>query len=240
MAQVGLLRVKTEKWGSEADLAAAVVAYLEALQWTIYQEVEGFSGIADIVGVQDDKIIVVETKKSLTFDVIAQAMRWKPYAHQVSVAVPKTKGVSGGRQLAFRVCAEHEIGVLEVTKWSGGETHINEERPAPTRKKIIPTGLKMKLREEHKTYAKAGSANGGHWTPFKSTCEALRREVESGRPGRTLIEVVKELDHHYASPSSARNHLGHWIEKGKVAGVRLEKKDGKTLIFPAEPVASTK
>lgn len=226
------------KFATEAELAAAIVSYLESLQWDIYQEVAGLSGVADIVGVQGKTLLAVETKLSLTFDVIAQAIGWKEYAHQVFIAVPKVKIASSGRHLAYRVCREHEIGVLEVEKWSEGP-HVSEQVEAAMRKKIDASGLRDHLRPEHKTFAKAGSAAGGHWTPFKSTCEALRREVSRGAPGRTLIEIVKALDHHYASPSSARNHLGHWIERGKVEGVSLVKKDGKTIVVftPATPVS---
>lgn len=213
---------------TEAELAAAVVVYLESLLWDVYQEVGCGQSVADLVGVQDDKIMVVETKRSLTFEVIAQALQWKSLAHMVFVAVPYAK-LSAGRRLAFKICRERGIGVLEARP---AMRDVAETIEAEVRDSV-EAGLVV--RQEHKTYARAGSANGGHWTPFKSTCEALRREVARGPAGRTLIEVVKGLDHHYSSPSSARTNLGSWIEKGKVPGVSLEKQGSKTIVCWAAP-----
>lgn len=226
-------------WGSEAELAAAVVAHLQDLQWDIFQEVEGFSGRADIVGVQKPRLIVVETKNALSFDVIAQAQRWKPYAHQVYIAVPKTKGFSDGRRLAYDVCKIKGIGVFECSKGYSDVPMVEEKAPAQINRTILPQGLRNNLLPEHKVYAKAGSAKGDYFTPFKGTCASIALAVRE-KPGSTLKEVIDAIQHHYATPHSARSSLSHWIEKGKVPGVRLEKKGGKLCLFPVEIKESAK
>jgi hypothetical protein len=207
-------------WGSEADLARAVVGYLEDLHWDVYQEVSDGEHRADIVAVQAPLVTVVETKKSLTFDVIAQATRWHGRAHRVFVAVPYAKW-SGGRQLAFRVCEERGIGVLLCQQGYAGAASVSEQ-VAPRLNRRIRDGLAAELRPEHKTFAAAGSASGGHYTAFKGTCRALLRAAQE-KPGSTLKELIDSIEHHYATPSSARTHLARWIEDGGIPGLGLER-----------------
>lgn len=231
-----------KKWKTEAELAAVVVTYLQDLQWEVFQEVEAPGGRPDLVGRQGNRLVTVETKLVLSFDVVAQANHWKRYAHQSFIAVPATKGWSSGRALAYDVCRDRGIGVLvvdRVTTWpsgsrwpNGSEGHVNEEVPAAINRKIL-SSLGKNLCEEQKTYAAAGSALGGYYTPFKGTCAALLQAVKDWGP-TPLRELIERVKHHYASHSSARNHLGHWIEKGKVPGLRI-KRDGKKLIVQQTP-----
>lgn len=53
---------------SEADVARPVVDYLNSFGWTVYQEVETISGIADIVAVLDKRLWIVEVKKIALFE----------------------------------------------------------------------------------------------------------------------------------------------------------------------------
>ena len=63
----------------EVDIAALIISWLEEQEWETYKEVQIFSygRRADIVGVKGKLIWVVETKTTLTFEVIAQALGWK-------------------------------------------------------------------------------------------------------------------------------------------------------------------
>lgn len=100
-----------------------------------------------------------------------------------------------------------------------------------------PVALAAELQPEHKTHAKAGAIGaGGRWTPFRNTCEQLARIVRS-QPGVTLKAAVDELKHHYASDAGARSSLAHWIERGKVPGVRLSRSHGthgSLVLHPTE------
>ena len=75
--------------------------------------------------------------------------------------------------------------------------------------------------------AKAGATAGErNWTPFKLTCDRVRRYL-ADHPGATIKEVLKDVEHHYSSDASARQHLVNRIEEGVVKGVQL-KRDGRT------------
>ena len=81
--------------------------------------------------------------------------------------------------------------------------------------------MRSSLREQQKTYVAAGSAHGGHWTPFKETCDQIRRKLQAEGAPMRLKDLIDSVHTHYRSPSTARACLRHWIEQGKVDGVRL-------------------
>lgn len=222
-------------WGSEAELAAGVVAYFQGMEWDIFQEVEGLEGIADIVAVKKPITMVVETKQSLTIEVIYQAHRWKQFANRVFVAVPKPQRFAPSRRFAYEVCKHFGVGLLECTpSYTKGEPpHVSEIVTGALNRSIVKDGIIKFLRPEHKRFAKAGAAGGGHFTPFKMTCEELRYAVVK-KPGGTMKEIIDSIHHHYSTPGSARSSLAHWITAGKVPGVRLENVAGKTCLYPAE------
>lgn len=89
-----------------------------------------------------------------------------------------------------------------------------------------PSELISGLCPEHKTFAKAGTSGGGHYTDFKRTCEILRRFVEKN-PGTTIPEAIGKIEHHYSSDSSARQSMRTWIQKGIVPGLELVPDGGK-------------
>ena len=95
---------------SEVKLAEKVIEYLQDLKWEVYQEVTIHGQIADIVAIQNGLIWIIECKKSLSLDVIAQAEHWTHYANYVSVAVPKTYRNNNGRQFAYKVLKQYGIG----------------------------------------------------------------------------------------------------------------------------------
>lgn len=206
---------------SEADLAAVVVRWLEALGADVYQEVECAGGVADIVAKVRAELWIVETKVSWSLALIRQAMERRRNAHRVFIAAPTSRNMHD----CARVCGELGIGVLDV--YVGSEEYSSVREVAPSlRWNRRPVALAALLQPEHKTHARAGT-NGGRWTPFRSTCEQVARAVARS-PGITLKELVDNVEHHYASPSSARGSIAHWILKGKIAGVRLEPgRDGR-------------
>lgn len=223
----------------ETAVGAPVVAHLREMHWDVYQEVH-MGMVADIVGVQGRVLWVIECKTSLGFDVIAQAARWVQggWAHFVSVAVPWVKQASDGRALAMRVCGWQGIGCLEVKghpSFPGGETEATVTevaRPTLHRSARFHRQLRDCLREEQKSQV-AGTAGGGHWTPFRHTCDQLRRVVKE-TPGIHLKDALERIDHHYHSDSTARSALPKWIETGKFKGVRLEVEGHRCRLYPEE------
>ena len=216
----------------ETSLAAPVVAWLRDMEWDVYQEVQVGDDIADIVATKGPLIYVVEVKVSLSLKLLAQAARWLRLAHYVSVALPFEigKGRYLERSFAEKYMAENGIGRITV---KDSEVDVNRI-DARFRRRVDSEKIREKLHEKQKTTLGAGSKGGGYWTPFKETCQALRKFVEM-HPGCSMKEAIDGIRHHYSSPASARGSLAHWIRAGKVKGLVLF--DGKLRAGErAEPV----
>lgn len=211
---------------SEQDLAASVVGWLQAMHWEVYQEVTSRGGPrCDIVATQGPLVWAIECKVSLGMAVLVQAMHWRGRANLVSVATT-THPTRGSRS----ILQELRIGALVVA----GE-RCWESEPAPLsrlRRNDTRAPLRRALREEQKTFAPAGNAAGDYWTPFQATCKAVRDRIRGLEGGVELKLVVESINHHYASPKSARCHLARWIELGKVDGVRL-RREGRAVFVEA-------
>lgn len=217
---------------SEVLLGPPVLSWLAEEGWDAYQEVVVGAPVADIVATSGRIVAVVELKIGLTWELLYQAIRWRHDAHLVWVAVPQAKA-SDGRRVAERVFGDKGIGILSV-RWAGGADPRVEvvQRPALNRRAEAER-IRSLLRPEHKTFAPAGMSHGGRWTPFRETCDRLRRYVGEN-PGAPLKAAIGSIQHHYASGSSARAHLIDLIGRGVVPGVSL-KREGKALsLWPAE------
>lgn len=219
---------------SEAELAAVVVAWLEALGGDVYQEVECAGGVADIVALVRAELWIIETKVAWSLALILQAMERRRDAHRVFIAAPYSRTLNDTSQ----VCRELGIGVLDVRLGSEG-CDSGEGYGKPSVRTVVesrrwntrPVALAKKLQPEHKTHARAGT-NGGRWTPFRRTCEQVSALVRR-QPGITLKELVDNVEHHYSSDSSARSSISHWIEDGKIEGVRIVR-GAVTTVEPTE------
>lgn len=215
-----------KRFETETELAGLIIEYLTDLRWEIYQEVQIVANgpCADIVATQGPLIWVIETKLNFGLNVIGQAYEWLNLAHLVSVATPYTRR----DKMARLVCREFGIGHLyadgyRVSEGLAPRLH-RTARIARLRNALIP---------ERKTYAQAGNASGDRLTAFGITCMRVQDFVRVN-PGCTVKELVDGIKTHYATPSSARNSLAHWIGNGKVMGVRMDWKSGKARIWPEE------
>lgn len=216
----------------ETSLGPTVAAWLSAQGFDVYQEVEAYAGIADMVGTCGPQLAVVEMKVALSFELLWQAVRWRGVAHQVWVAVPRAKG-STGRGMAERCFEDRGVGVLTVAHAGTESAHITMTARPEFNRKADAEMVRKRLREQHKTFALAGSVGGGRWTEFKGTVQRLR-EYAQAHPGALLGAALKEATHHYASDAGARSRLADLIGKGKVPGLRVEPDGRKVLLF-AEP-----
>jgi hypothetical protein len=119
---------------NEAEIGEAVVAWLEAQHWDVYQEVKIYSGIADIIAVKGNLLWAIELKKSLTLKVMEQARGWR--THFRSVAVPRPRRTNHDRRTAYAVAKQFfKVGVIEVRRETGftGDVHhiVDVKVPAP-------------------------------------------------------------------------------------------------------------
>lgn len=212
-----------KKKPTEQDLAAHVVAMLHHMGWEVFQEVEGCGGgRADIVARNGKIIWVIECKMSFGLAVIEQAWNHVRYqtGHYVSVAVP---GKSVG-WFAEDICLKFGIGIIGVNM--NGGTPLERLRPKFHRK----SKCKARLCEEQKTWCKAGSAAGGHYTSFKGTCRNLVNLVRQSPEGVAFAEAIKTIDHHYSSFGTAKSCLRGFIGT-VIPELRAETVGGKLVLF---------
>lgn len=203
----------------ETDLAEKVILWLTDQQWDVYQEVAMDGGrCADIVAVQGKIVWIIECKLSASLSVIDQAYRWLWIANYVSVAAPKPSF------FFEQVCRKFGIGVLSTRREVA-------EHVRPKLIRISTVKYRAKLLPEHKTYAKAGNSEGRRWSPFKQTCRAILIAAQQ-YPGICMRDLITNIDHHYQTPSTARQCIAKWIDAGSVPGVKLVR-DGRFMrIYP--------
>ena len=215
---------------TEQDLAGRVVAYLQGLQWEVYQEVQVItqSTIADVVAVQGPQVWVIECKTTFGFRVCGQAFDWKGAANRVSVAVPFRRW----SRFEEAVLRHSGIGALAVPELGMGEVR-EVVAPELVRRPPMRGRLMGRLTEAQKTFARAGNAEGRRWTPFQQTCHDLARYV-AHNPGCLLKDAIDNVPTHYVSVSTARSCLRIWIGEGKVRGVRMERYGRKLRLFTTD------
>jgi hypothetical protein len=205
---------------AETDVARPIVNWLGDLQWDVYQEVQCSGPRADIVALQGPLIWVVEVKTTLTFDVMEQAYNWLDHAHYVSIAVPWART---HRSMAQRVCRTFGIGMLEVEHLGGNGIHTRV--PAKLGRSRVNRRwaelLRSSCRAECKTWGEAGNARSEFYSPFKGTCRAIVEYLTKHGPS-SVKEVVKGIEHHYATDNSARGCIPRWVAYKKVPGVELD------------------
>ena len=212
---------------SETDLARLALRQLEEMGFDCYQEVAHGAHRADIVGVRRGIVCIVECKTALSFDVVAQADDWLPVAHWRFIAVPMARYAGRGRELAYAICEQRGIGVLEISEQ---HDRVWILRYPALNRAAKPQRLLDALRPEHKTYAAAGSS-GSYWSPWKSSVQSLVLEVNR-KPGRPLRDVIAHIKHHWVSNKSAVSCVSRQIADGAIEGLRLEKKGRAVLVFP--------
>lgn len=224
----------TEAFKTEKEMAAVVVTWFQEHRWDVSQEVESpdSSAVADIVATLGTIVCVCEAKLKLSFDVAAQIDGWKNLAHWRYVAVPKAKVESDGRRLAMSYLRERGVGVMICHPGGRGFDPRVEVRHHPHLfRRADAAALRAKLRPEHKTFAKAGSAHGRHWSDFKETSRSVHRFVAE-HPGCSVGDLVAAIKHHYPHDRSARACLVHWGDRGSIDGVKVVRVGGKVTFQP--------
>ena len=213
----------------EQGIAARVVEWLQAEQWDVYQEVQPYQQgrVCDIVAVQGRLTWAIEVKASFGLAVLEQATGWINWANFVSVATPPSRTFQNSR---FCRRGMLDLGIGGIVVHSSGEV---KHWVRPALKRRIVTSLRDVLRDEHKTWAPAGSTGSRHLTAFKITCREVYRFAKSN-PGADLKVAIDSIPHHYANDKSARGNLLHWLEAGKVAGVEMRREGRRVRLYPAE------
>lgn len=228
----------------ETEIGAAVVAWLEADGWDVWQEVQpGAHGgaVCDIVARRGPVVHAVECKAVMSIGVLEQAEHWLNRAHFVSVAVPPSKG----RSMYERLAVLAGIGVVWVDQRTMWERHeqrtlqqVDRWAQAPMRRTVqhrYARPLAEFLTEQRRHWpATAGNNYSERYTPFRDTCGQLLAVVQA-TPGITMRAAVAAIKaHHYRTDKAAMGSLMQWVQARKVPGVEARKVDGsrELQLFP--------
>lgn len=215
-------------WKTEAEMAAALVAWLRADGFKVYQEVM-CGWLADIVAEKDKKTWVIEAKLSLNLKVLEQGARWLTYADRVSIATPQWNAKLG-HDFARGVCHHYGMGALIVYPNRIDEVVVPKET-----KPRLPRLFKS-LCPEQETYAAAGT-NRGHWTPFKGFARDLAAYVRAN-PGVSVKEAesAPKVCSYYPRKYAFRRNVPPLAQKGAIPGVqaRYDEPNGVWRLWPED------
>jgi len=203
----------------EVEIAEAVTGWLIDQHWECYFEVQVHSlgRVADIVAVRGPLVYIIECKNTLSLRVLQQASLWRSHLRSIAVPKPKpTRYYRSDRDGAYQIAKNClEIGIIEVSgprKMIDGKTIVwdVEEVVRPKLKRDFHRSaqrIRQVLSPDHKTFAPAGSAGRGHWTPYKSTMRSLQHFIRKN-PGCTFKEIGDALGRmHYSNLGSAIGNL---------------------------------
>lgn len=215
---------------TEAQLAEAVVSYLEDWKWEVYQEVSHNGGSrCDIVAVRGKIQWAIECKLSFGFPVLEQAFNWKRMCHYVSVAV-RTCGHGG---LGERICRDNNIGILHCNTYNlvnGNEKQRMDSITEILQPKLFRQAKGLKLVEEMKHWAKAGSTSGcGYYTPFKNTVNNMINRVTI-QGDMEYTELIKKSEHHYRNDATAKSCLRSYIGTDVIPELEIKMIDKKMWV----------
>ncbi len=211
------------KFASEKEMAEIVVQWLLNHRWEVYQEVPVGTGVADIVAKQGPVTWLIETKLSMSMQLLHQLDDRVAHANLVSAAIPPRARKNAPYKLLRTIGA----GLITVF----GESWVREElRPRFYRKTA-----KIELHEEQKTFSKAGSQSGGCWTPFKDTTRNVQVYVRNN-PGCTMSEMLAKIKYHYSSISVANSSIVSWIEADVIKGIRIDRSKRPLKLYPVEEI----
>jgi hypothetical protein len=211
----------------EQKYAQAVVEWLTAGGWEVYQEVVTYCGRCDIVATKGPIRWAIEVKTSLNLAVLDQARQNVAWFHHSSIAVPAPArnlySTPRTWELAHDYATRMGFGVIRIVLAEAKGYTIPREQVI--KQDVLPRLNRrpgeVKLHEEQKTWCAAGSSGGGHFTRFQQTVQRLTWHVRRN-PGVALKEAIKGTDHHYASVASATGAISKMIRGGVIEGLRLD------------------
>lgn len=237
------------KFNNEAELAQAASKFLLADGWDCYFEVcrDGYGNIADIVAVRGPYTAIIETKMSLSMTLMAQCHDWvrQGAANFVVAAVPaKTRNpkrpfepsVSKGRGFALRVAKDYGFGVWQVPSeeklW--GSKSMRDMGMTSFHRFKKSSSIRDFLKEEMKTQAMPGTRVGGYVTPFTITCDRVRSMLRNSDGESLVSDVIRSIEHHYASNKSARGSLVSLAKSSLIPGIGIRGSGRESKFFLKE------
>lgn len=235
------LRRKAWRPESEIQLGASVVQWLKSQGWDVYQEVLINGMRADVVALYEDPASkrkdawIIECKKTFSFEVVAQAWRWRQDARWSSVAIPDMPKLrlSPSRRLAEEVLEWKGIGMIPVGPAGVVKEDIRSAAPNP---RADSYDVLQVCRPEHKTAAQAGSNRGGYHTTFKETVAKLELFVKEN-PGVDIKMAAIHVDHHWGGKDKKAtfvSEVSKYLRKGVIKGIEGKMQGGIFHLYPVD------
>lgn len=190
----------------ETDLFPPLKIWLEERSYEVFTEVQSSytGGRADIVAVSGPVVSVVEMKTSLSLELIGQAMRWRPFANFIYIAIPYS---TRRTHLAQEILRKEGIGLLQVDLMHRyGKSVFNPLRANFNRR--INNHIRESLVEDHKILA-GGHAGGGYVTKYSQTIKRVKEflnswHVRTQQDGwATMAQILDHCETHYSSPKAS-------------------------------------
>lgn len=223
----------------ETDLAKPVIEYLESFHYDVYQEVSCGAGVADILGVMGRKIWIVELKKSLSIQLLEQAIKRLQWAHYVSICIPMPLSKSSiDSLLVNEILDNYGIGVFFVNThyFQPGAKSVSVNKSPKLNRHVPEKHLNMLLRslDPRMKNNKAGCVSGERWTPFKGFCEEVTVLVNRHN-GITPIEMAKQLrSEYYSTSKDAANAAVYYARMGLIQGIEARNENRRLHLYPKE------
>ncbi len=222
----------------ERELYAPVRDHLIRQGFTVRGEV----GRCDVVAVHNDRLIVVELKRHLSFDLLAQAVERQAYSDHVYLAVPKPVDFKEDKvwRAKLRVLKRLGLGLLLVSK--SGEAYLIEEALSPE----TPGGLRhspkkrMSIAKELHNRRTDGNVGGTHRVPLLTAYReaALKLAVLIDTYGPLKPKELREKGGHEKKTTSILNaNFYRWFERIEDGRYTITE-DGKTALLTYERTAA--
>ncbi|SCZ78865.1 DUF2161 family putative PD-(D/E)XK-type phosphodiesterase [Acidaminobacter hydrogenoformans] len=125
----------------ERELYEPLKQYLEVQGFDVRSEVRS----CDIVAKKNDLIYIIEMKRHLSFDLLAQAVERLSYADAVYVSIPKPNNFKQDKiwKSKLKVLKQLGLGLLLVSKT--GSSYLVEEALIPESLKAVRTSSKKRV-----------------------------------------------------------------------------------------------
>ncbi|MGE5703526.1 MAG: hypothetical protein ACM32O_13430 [Clostridia bacterium] len=206
----------------ETDLYEPIKQWMEERGFTAYPEVECRSGggRADIVVTSGAVTGVVEMKRTLSLELLDQALRWRGYANLIWIAIPHKQ--KKYKQVVTILLRDYGIGLLAISK-TGRVWCIQNPRFS----RRIVAHLREALSEHHlNSGLKGGHSGGGYITPYRITMNSIRHYLMRAGGWRSIRDILDHCETHYASPRASlakalQEFEASWCEKTKEQGKLL-------------------
>ena len=198
----------------EVEMGDILVPYL-SMNNEVFQEVSlGYGEACDLVARdKDKKVHCIEMKLRLNLEVLCQVMHWYKKADFVWIAVPYGEKKKANR--LWQLFNTLSIGVILVSKDTSHNVYIERNARKLNNK---PFNWNEYLSKNHANDVKAGSKSGKRSTPFSRTVSRIKC-YKKNNPDATIEDCLKNIKHHYANITSARNSIKK-LMKNKIINIK--------------------